>query len=478
MIRMLINKEISGVLHSFRFQILIVLTMLVFLIAGLFHVNSYHIRHEGDNLDLNKQALEIQEHATSLNRLATLKQHMVRKAKAGDVISLNGEKGLPDLIFYNAFVLGESGYKSEHRSHLFANNDLSNYKLNQITQFDWAFIAGVILSFFILVLTYDAFSGEKQAGTLKLQCAFPVSRMSLFIAKYLAFLLIITSVFILGIILNLITIKLASGFQAEIPSPLQIGGIMITYMIYFSFFILLGLWFSSKAGEPATSLAYSLFTWLILVFFLPSAMAMLAEKIHPIPSSFEHNQQSSATSGQVFDNAPPKAQSYGPPSSFGGKVYPHMELRKKAIDEMTTVMNEFNIKGFNDMYSQVKLGADLGKISPFVIIRSISERIAGNGLEDFYQDFNRVVIHRSMLLEFIEERDREDPESFHFVNSWHPETYSSAPVEADEIPIIEDADPKLGSALKDSVLDVGILIFFNLLVLVGAWSGFLRYDVR
>ncbi len=207
-------------------------------------------------------------------------------------------------------------------------------------------------------------------------------------------------------------------------------------------------------------------------------MAMLAEKIHPIPSAFEHNQQRIATISQIFDNAPPKAQSYGPPSSFGGKVYPHMELRKKTIDEIAVSINEFNIKGFNDMYRQVKVGADLGKISPFVIIRSISERIAGNGLEDFYQDINRVVIHRGMLLEFIEEKDREDPESFHFINLVHPETYSAAPVESDEIPIIEDADPKLVSALKDSVLDIGILIFFNLLVLVGAWSGFLRYDVR
>ena len=130
------------------------------------------------------------------------------------------------------------------------------------------------------------------------------------------------------------------------------------------------------------------------------------------------------------------------------------------------------------MYHQVKLGADLGKISPYVIIRSISERIAGNGLEDLYKDFNRVVVHRGMLREFIEEKDREDPESFHFVNSWHTETYSSAPVAFDEIPVIEDADPKLISALKDSVPDLGILLFFNLVVLVGAWSGFLRYDVR
>jgi len=155
-----------------------------------------------------------------------------------------------------------------------------------------------------------------------------------------------------------------------------------------------------------------------------------------------------------------------------------MELRKKLWDEMTAISNKYSIEEFNDMYHQVKLGADLGKISPFVVIRSISERIAGNGLEDLYKDFNRVVVHIGMLLEFIEEKDRKDPESFHFVTPAHPETYSSAPVSYEEIPVIEDTEPKLVLALKDSAADLGILIFFNLVVLVGAWSGFLRYDVR
>jgi len=293
MLRTIIKKEISGVLHSFRFHILILLTMLVFLFAGLLHVKSFKTRNEGINIHLNKQTLGLQEHSTSLNGVATLQQYMVRKPNAGDMISLNGEQALPDLIFFQAFGLGRGYASLKGRNHILANIDNSNYKLNSFTLFDWTFITGAIFSFFILVLTFDTFSGEKMSGTLKLQCASPVSRMSLFVGKYLAFLLIITSVLILGITLNLITVKFASGFQAEIPSPLQIGGIILAYIIYFSFFILLGLWFSSKAGQPATSLAYSLFTWLMLVFFLPSTMAMLGEKIHPIPTAFEHNEKMS-----------------------------------------------------------------------------------------------------------------------------------------------------------------------------------------
>lgn len=478
MLRIIINKEISGVLNSFRFHILFMIAMLVFLLGGLLHVNTFKTRFEGYTAQHNKQTLELQEKSSALNKMARLEQYLARKPRGGDIISLNGEQNLPDLIFYNAFNLGGYRAVSGIRYHVFANTDHSNYKLNSYTLYDWNFIAGVILSFFILVLTYDAISGEKQAGTLKMQCAFPVSRLTLFISKYLAYLAIIATVFILGIILNLITIKLASGFQAEIPSTGHIVGILCTYLVYFSFFILLGLWFSSKAGQPATSLAYSLFAWLMFVFFLPSAMAMLGEKIHSIPTASEHRDQMLAERRQVWDNAPPRAQSYGPPRAFGGKVYPYMDLRKKTIDEMDVVANNFFITGFNDMYNQVRIGSDLGKISPYVVIRSIAERIAGNGLEDFGNDFDRVVIHRGMLKEFVENKDKEDPVSFHFVNSWHPETYSSSPVEYDEIPVIEDADPAIVSALKDSVLDLGILIFFNLIVLVGGWSGFLKYDVR
>jgi len=108
----------------------------------------------------------------------------------------------------------------------------------------------------------------------------------------------------------------------------------------------------------------------------------------------------------------------------------------------------------------------------------MAERIAGNGLEDLGNDFSQVVIQRNILRVFIEAKDKEDPESFHFVNSWHPETYSSSPVNYDEIPVIEDAGPRLASAIEGSLLDMGLLIFFNMIVLLGGWWGFLRYDVR
>jgi hypothetical protein len=217
---------------------------------------------------------------------------------------------------------------------------------------------------------------------------------------------------------------------------------------------------------------------MLLVFFLPSAMDMLGEKIRPIPSSSEFRDELNAAQDQVWENAPQRAQSYGPPRAFGGKVYPYMELRKKTIDEMDGIRNDFSVRGFQDMYRQAKKGADLGRISPYVLLRSIAERIAGNGLEDLGNDFNQVVIQRNILRDFIEAKDKEDPESFHFVNSWHPETYSSNPVNYDEIPVIEDAGPRLASAIEGSLLDLGLLIFFNMIVLLGGWRGFLRYDVR
>ncbi len=478
MIKTILYKEISGVISTFRFQILAGITMLVFLAGGLLYVSDTKSRTEGYQIQRNTLLQDLQENSSALNQVAPMLQYLVRKPGAGDVISLNGEKGLPDLIYFDAFYLGGDMAQTGIRQDLFSNTDHSNYKLKSFEMFDWIFIVGVILSFMILVLTYDAFSGEKQAGTLKMQCAYPVSRLSLFLAKYLAYLLIIAVVFLLGISLNLITIKLSSGFQAEVPSFSQIVAILFFSLFYFSFFILLGLWFSSRAGQAATSLAYSLFTWLMIVFFLPSAMTMLGEKVHRIPSAAEHCTQMIAMEKEVWDNAPPKAQSYGRPGAFNGEVYPHMALRKETIDQMNSVRNDFSLSGFNDMVNQARWGVLLGKVSPYVLLRTAAERIAGNGLEDFQSDVNRVVTHRQILREFIENKDMADPESFHFINAWHQETYSSAPVDVGEIPVIEDADPDLLFAFRSSLTDLGFLILFNLLVLTGGWIGFLRYDVR
>jgi ABC-2 type transport system permease protein len=330
----------------------------------------------------------------------------------------------------------------------------------------------------MLVLTFDAFCGEKQTGTLKLQLANSVSRLTLFGTKYLAYTLLVCLTFLLGIIISLITISLASSFQIALPSPGQILAVILTGLVYLSVFILLGLWFSSVAGKPSTSLACALFTWIMLVIFIPSGMAMLGEKIRTLPSEFEHLQQLNATEREIWDNAPQKAQSYGPPRAWGGKVYPYMELRKEVIDAMDAVRNQYRVTRFNDQLQQVKTALRLGRISPYVVFRSIAENIARNGLRDFEQDFDQVVSYRRMFREFIESKDREDPGSYHFVNSWHPETYSSAPVNPEEIPALSESVKKPLDVLVDSAPDILLLLLFNLVFLAGGWTGFLRCDVR
>lgn len=474
MIRRLFLKEILLNLYSFRFHIMLVVTLAMFTICGLLYVNISGVRLADLVERQNKLTAGLHESSAHLNSLAGFRQHLVRMPEPGEVISLAGEKELPDLIYFDAFILG--GFSSEEQ--MFSDIDRYNYKLNSYIPFDWVFIAGIIMSFFILVLTFDAFSGEKQNGTLRLQCAYPVSRLEIFVAKYLAYTVLVCLTFLLGISICLITVSLASSFEIAVPSPGQILATILAAMAYFSFYILAGLWLSSIAGKPATSLSYSLFTWIMLVIFIPSGMAMLGEKICSIPSAYEHTQQMYAVQSEIWDNAPQRAHSYGPPRAWGGKVYPYMDLRKATIDEMDASRNEYKVKRFNDQLRQVKMAHNLGRISPYMVFRSVSEKIACNGLRDFESDFHRVVNYRGIFREYIESKDREDPESFHFVNSWHPETYSSAPVKLEEVPVLTESRKELVEVLGYSVRDILLLILFNLIVLAGGWIGFLRYDVR
>jgi len=474
MIKKIFYKEILLSLISFRFHILLVISVLIFTISGLLYVNISRIRQDDIIAQYNKQTDGIHKSSEHLNNLAVFRQQLIRMPKPGEIISLAGEQDLPDLISFDAFWLGGFGSQKE----MFSDTDRYNYMLNNLVPLDWIFIAGTIMSFFILVLTFDTFSGEKQNGTLKLQCAFPVSRLSVFTGKYLAFLVLTTIMFLLGIAICLITISLASAFQVALPAISQLITIVVIALIYFSFFILLGFLFSSITEKPATSLAYSLFTWMMLVIFIPSGMAMLGEKIRPKPSAFEQKEQMNATEGEIWDNAPRTARSYGPPSAFGGKVYPYMDLRKKLIDDMDAVRNEDKVTRFNDQLRQAKMAVKLGRISPYVLFRTASENIAQNGLHDFENDFKQVVNYRNIFREFIESKDREDPDSYHFVNSWHPETYSSKPVNFEEIPILTETRRKPLDALKDATVDISLLLLFNLVVLTFGWIGFLRYDVR
>ncbi|MFQ6082879.1 MAG: hypothetical protein ACE5WD_05920, partial [Candidatus Aminicenantia bacterium] len=80
--------------------------------------------------------------------------------------------------------------------------------------------------------------------------------------------------------------------------------------------------------------------------------------------------------------------------------------------------------------------------------------------------------------QFIEEKDRLDPDSPHQIYKWEQSPMSQKPVNANSIPRFQEREPHFTIALKKALFNFSILIFFNIMLFIAVFTAFQTYDVR
>ncbi len=89
---------------------------------------------------------------------------------------------------------GEHSYSYRFPWHLRYRQDnyQKNSMLQSFTALDWSFIISVVISFVVILFTFDAISGERERGTLALMLSNSVPRGVILLSKFLgAFIAIV-----------------------------------------------------------------------------------------------------------------------------------------------------------------------------------------------------------------------------------------------------------------------------------------------
>ena len=150
---------------------------------------------------------------------------------------------------------------------------------------DIMFITGIVMSLLVLVLSFDAISGEREQGTLKLLLSFPVPRSTVLFGKWLGGLITLSIPFILSALCAAIWILFSSKVKfsgEEWLAFLFIGIASLLYIAWmFSASLLVSCWFRSSAS----SMCMLLFLWVLLVLIAPNISPYLAANLVPIESA-------------------------------------------------------------------------------------------------------------------------------------------------------------------------------------------------
>ena len=371
----------------------------------------------------------------------------------------------------------------------------SNYSDNTIyavfRSMDLMFIVKIVLSLFAILFTYDAINGEREAGTLKLNFANPIPRGSYIIAKiigsWLGLLIPLLIPLLLGIVL-LFLYRIPMYFTHWMQLCLFLG----VSVIYFSFFICLGILISSLTMRSSGSFLCLLVIWVGFVLIIPGAGVMISGQIKPVPTAAEISSQLSQKSrdlfGQFFETI--KKRSRETQSSLEGlsdderqsKSQELMsEQQKKIREDEEMIMQE--IAKYDDLLNEEwrskkaereTLGFILSSFSPASAYQLAAMDIAGTGisLKTGYEDQLRNF--RDIFNAFRSKKIEESGGgAFIIMGNNKPK-----PLDLSDVPRFTLAKTDLNKVIQATLIHISIIFIYILLTIAGSFIAFGRYDVR
>ena len=382
------------------------------------------------------------------------------------------------------------------------NPDAKDF-LPQATKIDWVFIITYLLSFIPLLFTFDALSGEREQGTLRLCLANPISRPVLLIGKFLGTLITVLIPFVFAVLLNLAVISADSWTQLSAADWGRLGLILLIASSYAGIFIGLGLMVSAGTREPRVSLVVLLLIWVTTVIFMPSTLGTLSTKwMPPVQTTDQLHDAREAALKQIdtdyedrsnairekknpnflsrlqklFETSPEAAKAEAEKLMAAWETEGDEELALKAelVNRDVEIRERFNREHLDAQIAQVQRARVVTRFSPAAIVQYALESMAGTGFNRHLQYLEHVHDYTRQFRQFIVETDRADTESRHLIGI--PEGMSQKPFSSEAIPKFEDKIA-FSDTFNTATLDLLLLVLLLGVFFSGAFLIFIRSEV-
>ena len=428
--------------------------------------NQDNIRADSKNLILKAAIAEVTgqpfNKQNTLSDLVFLDQKLLKKNSPFSFISEAEEHLLPNGIHISYFDISNSEY--------FKTSNIMNSSIS----IDWRNVFIWLISLVSICFAYNAFSGERTQGTLKLIVSNSIRRSDIIMAKLLSIVTVICIPVAVGIIFDLLLINLFCN-------TLTIGwnGIIVCFifllcaLVFVCFNVLVCFLVSLSAKESSASLSICLLIWVAFAIIIPNTGWLAAKKLSPvssISSLLEKEKRQQEDAGKLLSwNTDWEGQ---PPHQ---KV---VEMEKWSL-RMTGIHRKIWDDYRQSLFRQTDRAILFSSISPFSIFRFTSEKIADNGYSGYKNFYQQVLNYSSVLQNFIQEKDMQDVNSYHLIwNDRRSKSFmSNLPINYDEVPQFVYASPSIGKIAESIVWNMAYLCLLCLLLYFINFIAFIRYNV-
>ncbi len=488
MLKLLIEKELKNILQSPKFVATFAVCSVLILVSVFIGVQEY------------RSSVRAYETANGL-----VKQQIAEATSFWMVSNRVYRKPSPMQIFVSGvnFDVGRVSRIDTRSDVKLVQSPYSDEPLFAVFRFiDLSFIVQVVLSLFAILFTYDAVNGEKESGTLALTLSNAVPRGKFLFSKFAGSWLALTVPLLIPLLIGLLLV-IVFNVPMDGSTWAKILTLLAVSILYFTFFIALGLLVSSMTRRSSVSFLILLVIWIGLVLIVPRGATMAAGQLIHVPTVSEIDSQkdryrTDKTNEQTEERSAKWTERM---KAVEGKT---QDERRAYFDQNRSAWREEDDEKRDQMEAEIadhdrllneglrnakseqeNLAFILSRFSPASAYQLAAMNLAGTNtsIKKRYED--QMTAYKESFSKYVSEKQRIEREKrmeearksgggrrIMFMGS------GAEPVDASDMPRFTESKEPIAAVLGPSILDLGLLSLFTLLAFVGAFLAFLRYDVR
>jgi ABC-type transport system involved in multi-copper enzyme maturation permease subunit len=349
---------------------------------------------------------------------------------------------------------------------------------------DLDFLFQVILSLFAILLCYDAVSGEKERGTLRLVFANGVPRAQFLLGKITGSIVAIGVPLLASIAIGALLLPML-GVPMSSVDWTRLALIVGTGLLYVVCFMAISVLVSSLTSRSSNSFLILLVIWIAAVQLVPRASVLVAGRMVDVPTTDELAAKKNKLASQLWQEDRDKMANFKPTNTtdmeatmqeFNAFMEKNANERDAKNQELANRLNEDRA---NKQAIQAKLGFNLARLSPAASFTFAAARLAGTdlGLKNHYSE--QASLYQQTYAAFIKSKTGFNPGGRMVrIIADNGKGEKPKPIDPNELPAFQYASVPLGEEVAAASGDVGLLAIYALLAFAGAFIAFNRYDLR
>ncbi len=474
-----IKKELLESILSFKFTIIFPAIFVLLILSFLMGINEYKVQlREHSNLEqLNRDQLQ---RSSDWHQLAGNGLFVARRPSPLTVFATGvfGTMGQVAKVTNRDVPVIEKGHLANNPAFILLGN------------WDFNFIVKVVLSLFALLFAYDAVSGEKESGTLKLLLSNSIARNRLLLGKAFGRFLSLALAFLLAFLISVILLSMERSINLTSGDWLRILFISLGSLLYLAVFFAIGLMTSCLTNQAIVSLLPSLFIWVLLLFGIPKASGSTAAFFYQAPTAAEFEAKKVALAKDMYAKytrllIEPMRRWFRRPENA---TLDELHRRQKEFEKVSAQIRRENeaehMEKLYRLYEEhlsrhktlARIASNLSRLSPASCYDYFITELTETGptaMEAFAQ---QLLEYQNKFSSFVSEMMASQEVRYVVFDSEDP--FVATRPDLKKIPGFEYRSLSLRERLANAFVDVALLFAYLILTFSVGLVSFLKYDPR